>query len=164
MFRQSDLHTDVERNKRATPTAAVQPAIYGILLENDQVLLQRNPETGLWQPPGQLLQPGQLPQQAISTAFQALLMFSPQAGPLVFMEEVRASTINGQPQHLTRLYYLLNRPSGVLAAIQEISNRQDVQWTAIHDLRREKMHLGYAAIQVAWRRMHWKRMHWKEST
>jgi hypothetical protein len=154
MFQPSDPHAD--QNKKATQATAVQPAVYGILLENEQVLLRRNPQTGLWQPPGQLLQRGQLPQQAISTAFQALVMFSPQTGTLVFMEEVLASTASAQPQNLTRLYYLLKRPPGVLAAIQESGKRQDVQWTAIHDLRREQMHLGYAAILVAWRRMRWK--------
>ena len=58
----------------AVPIAAesiiFRPAVYGIFIENEQILLQQQPQTSLWHPPGTRLTASDTPTQIIRHHFR----------------------------------------------------------------------------------------------
>ena len=49
----------------ASETITFRPAVYGIFIENSQILLQKQPQTGLWYPPGKILAANDTPTNGI---------------------------------------------------------------------------------------------------
>jgi ADP-ribose pyrophosphatase YjhB (NUDIX family) len=136
---------------KATPISAqnvqFRPAVYGIFIENEQVLLQRHPETNLWQPPGDLLEARQTPTQAVKYYLRQTLTMTPVVGPLLFVEE-QYRLEKGQAWRLSVLYYALDRPPLTAASFVDLDHTIQTQWVALGSLRREQMQFGYEAIRA----------------
>jgi 8-oxo-dGTP pyrophosphatase MutT (NUDIX family) len=137
-------------NAVAVPAGDVsrEPAVYTILLENGQALLQRHPASGLWQPPGGPLRGPESPRLAARRRFyeQTGLMF--QVGPLLHIEE-RSVFENGAALQRLLLFFAVERPAGVFAGYVDASRPGAPEWVDVSSLTRNMLHLGYEAIQAA---------------
>lgn len=140
----TDLHG------RAHPIPAhnlrYRPAVYGIFIENEQVLLVTHPETGLLQPPGGILQPTETPTQAVRHHFRRVTGMTPLLGPLLFVEDQYVVDEKDQAWHLTLLYYALDRPDATVASLTEIETSTQYSWVHFDALARDGLQLGYEAI------------------
>lgn len=125
-----------------------RPAVYGIFIENQQVLLTRHPQTGLWQPPGGILQPHQPPTQAVRHFFRNVTGMTPQLGPLLHVEDDFRLDADGQAWHLTVLYYALDRPEATVATLTELESAIQPDWVPLNECRRDQFQLGYDALEA----------------
>jgi ADP-ribose pyrophosphatase YjhB (NUDIX family) len=125
------------------------PAAYGILIENNQVLLQRHPVTDLWRLPGGILAGQETPGQAVRRHFRAVTGMSPLLGPLLHVEEQYLLEREGQGLHLSVLYYALERPAALVAGLINFDHPQRPEWIALDTVDRSQLQFGYEAIQAA---------------
>ncbi|HSM57273.1 MAG TPA: hypothetical protein VK879_14070 [Candidatus Sulfomarinibacteraceae bacterium] len=145
-------------SKRPEPSAeevVFRPAVYGVLIQNQRVLLQQGTQSGLWRPVGVVLANGQTPLQALCAQFRAVVHFSPRPGPLIYMEERRSTDGEGRCWRLSLLYYLVHAAPGIATETDPspVNDAQQVSWFSVHELSRDQMEFGYVAIQTALRRL-----------
>lgn len=139
---------DLEGKPHAVPADQLlfSPAVYGIFIENEQVLLARHPQTGRWQPPGGRLRPDETPTQSVRHYFREITGMTPKLGSLLIVEEQYALDADGQAYHLSNLYYNLDRPDATVATLTEIENANLGEWVNLAELKRSDLQLGYDAI------------------
>ena len=125
------------------------PAAYGILIENNQLLLQRHPVTDLWRLPGGVLAAQETPGQAVRRHFRAVTGMTPLLGPLLHVEEQYWLEGEGQGRHLSVLYYALERPTALVAGLINFDHPERPEWIALDALDRSQLQFGYEAIQAA---------------
>ena len=125
-----------------------RPAIYGIYIEYDQILLIRNQETQLLLPPGRIVTENEVPTQAIRHYFQELVHITPDLGPLLFIENQYRQE-NGRFWQLAVLYYALERPS---TASIHFTTADDAplqpEWLPLDSLDLPMFAFGYEAVQA----------------
>ena len=126
-----------------------RPAVYGIFIENEAVLLMRHPRTERWQPPGGILGDVDTPTQAVRHHFRNLTGITPVLGPLLCSEERYVLDSERRAWHLSPLYYALERPPMTATTLAELSGEQETSRVPLADLRREDMQFGYDAVQAA---------------
>lgn len=134
----------------AVPPENVQfsPAGYGILIENNRVLLLKHPHNGLWFPPGGKVSLGQTPGRAVRTAFWAATGITPQLDTLLSIEQRHHVDHLGKAWCLSVMYYALSRPE----ASPPINGHKDMsrpEWVPLKNITRDQMYHGYQAIQSA---------------
>lgn len=122
-----------------------RPAIYGIVIENGQTLLQKHAQTDLWYPIGAMLPENQTPNQTICHLFRQLTGINPLLKELLYLEDRYLIDDDRRAWHLAALYYRLERPS-ITVPLAETS---DVEWVSLDQLDRVTMQFGYEAIQAA---------------
>ena len=125
-----------------------RPAVYGIFIENQQVLLMRSSDDDLWHPPGGILQPHEPPTQAVRHFFRDITGMTPKLGPLLHVEEKYRIDDDGQAWHLALLFYALDRPAATVATLTEIESAIQPDWIPLNELQREQLQLGYEAIEA----------------
>lgn len=128
-----------------------RPAVYGILIDNQRVVLDRRGEKELWRPPGGRLDRGQTPGQVLQASFRAATGFAPVRGPLLLLEEQHHVDAEGRAWHLAAIYYALRRPAGSMATMGD----EGPQWIPLDELAPEKLLFGYRAIDAA-RNVQWQ--------
>lgn len=121
-----------------------QPAVYGLFIENNQILLDKQEETGLWHPPGAILNNLETPAQVMRQTFRKFTGMTPTLGPLLYVEDQYLIDAERRAWRLSVMYYGLQRPS--TAATLKESDR--LEWVPLADLKREQMQFGYEAIQA----------------
>jgi ADP-ribose pyrophosphatase YjhB (NUDIX family) len=126
----------------------VRPAVYGILIENDQVLLQPHERSGLWQPPGKVLEIGETPTSAVIRCFQAAAGIQPVINGLLMAEDRCWLDRNGHPWQLSVLYYALKRPAAGVAGMINFDSPARPEWFPLENLTREKMLIGFDAVEA----------------
>jgi ADP-ribose pyrophosphatase YjhB (NUDIX family) len=126
----------------------VRPAVYGILIENDQVLLQPHETTDLWQPPGKVLEEGETPTSAVLRCFQATAGIQPVITGLLMVEDRCWVDKEGRLWQLSVLYYALKRPTAGVAGMIDFDNAAHPEWFPLENLTREKMLLGFEAVEA----------------
>lgn len=124
-----------------------RPASYGIFIENHHILLVQHPETGLWHPPGGVLNSHQTPAQKVRSHFRRVMGLVPEVGPLVFVEDQHVFN-DDQAWHLSALYYALRRPTAVSSSVSEPTSKLTRAWIDLEELQREKLQFGYEAIRA----------------
>jgi ADP-ribose pyrophosphatase YjhB (NUDIX family) len=122
--------------------------VYGILIENQRVLLRRNPETDLWQPPGGHLVARQAPDQGVRSLFRAQTGLVCDPGRRLFLETQHRIDSQGIAWELAVIYYDLQRHPGSMITLPPGDGDQPV-WLPLGELKREECQTGYEAIQVA---------------
>lgn len=122
------------------------PAVYGIFIESHRVLLNRHPETGLWQPPGGLVEIGQIPGRLLRSYFRSATGLIPDLGPLLYVEEQHQLDSSGRAWQLSVLYYALSRPAGGTLSLVDTKTDDRPVWLLLSELSREQMQFGYQAI------------------
>jgi ADP-ribose pyrophosphatase YjhB (NUDIX family) len=125
------------------------PAVYGVLLENNQVLLQANPETGLWRLPGGRVNGHEKPSQAVRRHFHAVSSITPLAGALLLSEEQYRVDRDGRGWHLAVLYYSVTRQTLGVRGLIDLEKSEGLEWLFLNDLAPERLQFGYPAIQLA---------------
>ena len=128
----------------APETLNYRPAVYGLFIENNQILLVKQAETGLWHPPGAVLNHHEIPTQAVRQAFRKVTGMTPALGPLLFVEDQYFMDTERRAWHYSVMYYGLQRPSQATT----FSDSDQVDWVRLSDLKREQMQFGYEAIQA----------------
>ncbi len=124
-----------------------RPAAYGILIENEQILLASNPQTGLWQPPGRILEPHETPTHALKHHLRRLAGLTPLVGPLLYVEDQHRLDEKGRAWHLSVLYYALDRPPYPTMDLTEMETFA-AAWVPLADVKRLNLQFGYNAIQA----------------
>ncbi|HEX6385303.1 MAG TPA: NUDIX domain-containing protein [Anaerolineae bacterium] len=130
-----------------------RPAVYGIFIEDDHILLLRHPQTALWHPPGSILAPHETPTQAVRYTFRELTGMTPVLGPLLFVEDQYLVDDERRAWHLSVLYYALDRPTAMATTLAEMENSSQPDWKPLAELKRNQMQFGYEAIQAGWLRL-----------
>lgn len=134
--------------QQAPPTAVLfRPAAYGILIENNQILLQRQPETGGWTLPGGIVPAAETPTQTLRQAVRLAAGFVPEVGPLLFVETLYRLEDNAA-WRLAALYFHLSRPGATYAMI-DFDTPARPEWVSLNTLPREQLQSGYDAIRAA---------------
>jgi ADP-ribose pyrophosphatase YjhB (NUDIX family) len=132
----------------ASEKVSFRPAVYGILIEREQVLLQRHLRTDLWQPPGLILHSNQPPSLAIRQRFRRITGLSLVLGPLLFVEDQYRVDGPESAWHLSLLYYALERPQVGRVAPTVLPADDQPQMIPIDKIQREQMQFGFDAIQA----------------
>ncbi|MCL4265055.1 MAG: NUDIX domain-containing protein [Anaerolineae bacterium] len=121
-----------------------RPAVYGIFIENSQVLLHKHPQTMLWQPPGTVLAENETPTQAVRHVFRRLTGMTPRVGAMLYVEDQYVLDSDRGAWQLSVVYYALERPSTAAT----ISDTSKVEWVPLGELERSQMQFGYEAVQA----------------
>lgn len=123
------------------------PAVYGIFMENKQVLLQSNRDTGRKHLPGGLVDRLQAPEQAMRQYFREATGMMPVIQSLIMVDD-RYYYDGESGYRLSVLYYLLEQPgSGRLTNLIDFGNEARPEWVSLSELQRQDMQFGYDAIQ-----------------
>lgn len=128
--------------------AGMRAAVYGILLENDQVLLQPHLNSGLLQPPGKILEPGESPTSAVLRCFQTVAGIQPLITGLLLAEDSYHVDDEGKIWELSIIYYGLKRPTAGVAGVIDFDSEARPEWFPLENLSRQKMLLGYEAVEA----------------
>lgn len=128
-----------------------RPAVYGILIENHQVLLLRPLSTAAWQLPGEIVQPGEMPAQALRQSVWSAAGFVPEVGPVVFVEDQYRPEGDHMWQ-LTLLYFELRRPEAPYAMI-DFDRAAGPEWVSLNMLQRDQLQWGWDAVIAAQARL-----------
>lgn len=124
-----------------------RPAVYGIFIENSQILLQKQPQTGLWHPPGTILAASDTPTQVIRQYFRQLTGLTPVIGSLLYVEDQYFIDEERRAWKLSALYYGLERPL-TAATLTESEEASQIEWVTLANLQREQFQFGYEAVQA----------------
>lgn len=122
--------------------------VYGILIENHRVLLRRNLETDLWEPPGGHLVGRQAPRQGVRSLFRAQTGLVCDPERRLLLESQHRIDTRGEAWELAVIYYGLQRNPGSTVTLPPDEQIQPV-WIQLNELKREEMAAGYEAIRVA---------------
>jgi len=138
---------DEEGELVAVPDEQVtfRPAVYGILIDGQRIVLERRAPSSLWRPPGSRMACGETPAQVLQAQFRAATGFAPVRGPLLLLEEQHRVDDQGRAWHLAVMYYALRRPVGGVATM----GNDGPQWVPLDELTPEKMLFGYRAVDAA---------------
>ena len=146
---------DLHGRLTPVPSASLQfsLAVYGILIENNRVLLQVEPQTGLFYPLGGRFAAEQPPSQALRQLVYAATGISPVVHQLLLMRE--EVVLDGQKRawRLSVAYYILERPLNGRSNLIDFDTAAKPEWLPVAKLGREQMQFGYDAIQLALGRM-----------
>lgn len=127
----------------------MRPAVYGLLLENKQVLLRRHAETRLWYPPGGIVAPGRDPVRIVRAYFRAATGVEPVLRQLVHIEQLHR-TDDDQSWQLICMYYALARPIGAAAPLLgSAAALEPPEWVPLSLLSPQDMQFGYDAVRLA---------------
>lgn len=146
-----DVHGQLHPVPRTQIT--FNPAVYGILVEDGQVLLHKNRTTQWYQPPGGRVAPEQTATQAMRQHFRATTGITPIIGDLLLVEDVYELDEERKAWHISRMYYALERPVGGREGLIDFENSARPDWVDLAKLKREHLQLGYDAVIAAVRRM-----------
>lgn len=125
-----------------------RPAVYGIFIELDQVLLLRDTQTELLHPPGRIVNENEEPVQAIRHYFRELADITPVVGSLLFIEN-QYQQENDQSWQLSALYYAVKRPSlGSINFSEDLESQIQPEWLQLDGLERTQFQFGFEAIQA----------------
>jgi len=130
------------------------PAVYGIFIENDRILLLSRGSTRLYTPPGCFLTPNEIPVQSIRHYFRRLVDITPVLGPLLFIED-QYRWLDGRAWQISALYYALERPFTASLHLNEtLEPDHTPQWVDLFDLQRSQFLFGYKAVTAGASRLH----------
>jgi ADP-ribose pyrophosphatase YjhB (NUDIX family) len=132
----------------APETLTFRPAVYGIFIENQQVVLLAHPQTKLWYPPGRILQSHEIPSQVVRHTFRQVTDMMPALGPLLFVEDQYRIDDEQCAWHLSVLYYALSRTEIAAATFSGRSAAPQYEWVPLSALKREHMMFGFEAVQT----------------
>lgn len=122
-----------------------RPAVYGIFIEQNQILLLRDTETELLRPPGRIVAANEAPSQALRHFFRKLADITPLLGALLFME-TQYRQENGRFYQLSALYYAVERP--FIATLAFNPEADQPEWFPLRTLQRTQFQFGYEAVQA----------------
>lgn len=125
-----------------------RPAVYGIFIENSQILLQKQPQTELWHPPGVMLSASDTPTERIRHYFRQLAGLTPVIGSLLYVEDQYFMDEQRRAWKLSVLYYGLQRPLTSATILAETEDTTRTDWLPLADLQREQFQFGYEAVQA----------------
>jgi ADP-ribose pyrophosphatase YjhB (NUDIX family) len=125
------------------------PAVYGILIENNRALLQMEPVSRLFFPPGGRVSAEQTTAQAVRQHFRAATGITPEVGHVLLIQDEYRVDENNQPWHLAVMYFSLTRPTAGRSSLVDFDNPAKPEWISLDHLTRPQLFFGYDAIQVA---------------
>lgn len=137
----------------AADALVFSPAAYGIFVENNEILLLQNAQTGWLTWPGAVLQVGERPYQVVSRTYHLLTGIVPVVGPLVFMEDVYQVDGDGRARHIPAMFYWLERPPATSFSLTAIDANYTPQMLPVDYVQRSHLQFGYQALQAGLRRL-----------
>ena len=137
----------------AADALTFSPAAYGVFIENNEILLLQDVQTGWLTWPGAVLQVGERPYHVISRTYHLLTGVVPRVGPLVAMEDLYQVDGNGRAWHLSAMFYWLERPSATSLSLKAIDANLQPQMILVDFIQRSQLQFGYQALQAGLRRL-----------
>ncbi len=140
---------DVQGHLHAVPAKNIlyRPAVYGIFIEQDQILLLRDQSTDLLLVPGRHLEENEVPAQALRTYFREWAGITPLLGTLLFIENQYQQEAE-QFLQLSALYYEVKRPSLASITFPQKEGQYAPEWIQFDNVDRTQFQFGYEAIQA----------------
>ena len=129
----------------AADALTFRPAVYGIFIENNHVLLLEQPESGLLYPPGVVLSDNETPTQAIRQLFRQLTGIMPRLGPMLYVEDQYVVDEERRAWQYAAVYYGLERST----AAATLPETDAVIWLRLDELDRSRLQFGFEAVQAA---------------
>lgn len=130
----------------AVDSLGFSPAVYGIFIENERLLLLANGRTGLCAPPGCILTANEAPTQAIRHYFRRLTGITPQLGPLLLLED-QFRWLDGRAWRIAAMYFAVSRPFTASLHFDETLDPDITpQWVDLFDLQRNQFLFGLKAV------------------
>ena len=141
---------DAKGNAVSVPLESIRyaPAAYGILIDQQQVALLIDEETGLWYPPGGILTSRETPIHAVLIHFRRVSGINPVVGPLLYVEDQYRVDVDGEAWLLSVLYYALERPVLRSAIRTEIADNSHLHLVELDEIERKRFLFGYHAVQA----------------
>jgi ADP-ribose pyrophosphatase YjhB (NUDIX family) len=131
----------------APDTLVFAPAVYGIFIEDQRILLLQQ-QNGLYAPPGRLVAFNESPNQVIRHYFRRLAEATLDLGPLLVVEE-QYRWLNGRAHRITALYYGLERPSTASIRLNEtLELPSRPLWVDLLTLQRHHFQFGFNAVMA----------------
>ncbi len=128
------------------------PAVYAIFIENNQILLQRNAGSYLWQPLGGLASPIETMEGALARHIRREVGVEAEIVSMLWGEEAYRIDAGNKAWHLSVFYYIVSRSArGRIRLDLEEASR--CEWRSIQLLRRERMQFGYDAMLAGWSKL-----------
>lgn len=132
----------------AAESLQFSPAVYGIFIENNRVLLLRRANAGLYAPPGLLLPDHEEPGEAIRHYFRRLTGVSPILGALLLIQE-QYRWLEGQGWRVAAMYYGLQRPfTASLHLNSDAVAGASPEWVELLALQRSQFQFGFKAVSA----------------
>lgn len=133
------------------PTANLcfRPAVYGIFIEKDHILLTAHEVTKLWHPPGLIIEQQVEVELSLQQYFWQAIRMIPSVVELLWVEEQYRVDAANKAWHLSVLYYEVKRPLATVSTA--IKTDQLFAWIPLVDLHRSNMQFGFEAVQAAQR-------------
>jgi hypothetical protein len=132
----------------ASEALQFRPAAYGIFIENELILLQKQAESGLWHPPGRPLRPQDTPAEAIRYHFRQLIGVIPIIGPFLFTAEIFIIDPAQNAWREAQTYYLVERPPVTETTLPAVGTAAPPEWVPLSEINRAQMQFGFDAIQA----------------
>lgn len=132
----------------AAATLTFSPAAYAVFIENNEILLLHNEQTGWLTWPGTMLPAGERPYHAVSRVYHLLTGIVPVVGPLLSMEDLYQIDGNGRAWHLTAMFYWLERPSATSFSLTTIDTNLQPQMLPVDYVQRSQLQFGYQVLQA----------------
>lgn len=124
------------------------PAVYAVFIENGRILLLNHKQSNLYTPPGLLVPPQDLPDQAIRHYLRRLVGFTPALGALLLVEE-QYRVLKGDGWQLAALYYEVKRPfTESIHLNEELEPLATLQWVDLEALVLSQFQFGYQAVMA----------------
>lgn len=125
-------------------------AVYGLLLDRQQVLLLEDPVSELLLPPGGLLLGStfQQPDHALRRLFGEATGLVPSVRQLLLLDEAYQLR-QGQGYRVSLFYFLVERPTGQRSSFIDFDQPGRPRWVRIDQLARSQLLLGFEAMRLA---------------
>lgn len=123
-------------------------AVYGVLIEDDQILLLPHPANDWWLLPGGIAGPEEGRQAALQRFFRQSTNIAPVTGPLVLVEDRFWADDHGQGWLLTCFYFMVKRLATGISGLIDFENSAQPEWVNLDNLARQELLFGYDAIQA----------------
>lgn len=128
-------------------------AAYGICIENNEILLLKDVQTGWMTWPGAMLRVGERPYHVVSRAYHLLTGIVPVVGQMLFMEELYQVDGDGRAWHVSAMFYWLERPSATSFSLTSSDVNFQPQMIPADLVQLNQLQFGYQALQAGLRRL-----------
>lgn len=129
------------------------PAVYAVFIENNEILLLEDVQSGELSWPGGMLQVGERPYHTVSRIYHLLTGIVPLVGPLISMEDLYQVDGNGRAWQISAMFYWLERPSATSLSLTAMNDNSQPRMVPAVSIRRSQLQFGYQALQAAMRRL-----------
>lgn len=130
-------------------TLIYRPAVFGVCIEAEEILLLRDEGSPLLRLPGKIMLPGEAPIPVLRRYYRQLTGLTPLVGPLIHLQDLYRVDANGRAWHLSAMFYPLARPSATTTAFSLAEDGSYPELHLVETLSPGQLQFGYDAVAAA---------------